>query len=234
MDPLYLVIPAYNEEETISTVVHDWHKIVSEIGLSSRLLVIDDGSKDSTYEKLLELMDELPQLVPITKQNSGHGSTVLLGYQLALEHGAAYVFQTDADGQTMPNEFWQLWEKRESYDIQIGYRKNRQDGFSRIVVTKILKLVIFFSFGLWVVDANTPFRLMSADSLKKNLPKIPQDHNLGNVLLTIVYEKAKAKIRYIPITFRPRQGGVNSINIKKITLIGWRAIKDFTLLRRVL
>lgn len=78
MDSLYLVLPAYNEEENINTVVRARCRIVSKIGASSHSLVIDDGSRDSTYEKLLELSAELTWLHPITKQNSRHGSTVLL------------------------------------------------------------------------------------------------------------------------------------------------------------
>ncbi|MEL7568548.1 MAG: glycosyltransferase family 2 protein [Eubacteriaceae bacterium] len=231
MDTLYIVIPAYNEEENIESVTKEWHAIVSKIGGNSSLLIIDDGSKDNTYQKLLELKKELPFLQPITKTNSGHGGTVLYGYSYAIDKGADYVFQTDSDGQTIADEFWPLWEQRENYDIQIGHRKGRQDGFSRVFVTKTLKLVLLLTFGLWIKDANTPFRLMSAESLKKYLPKIPVDYNLSNVLLTVLYEKSKERIKYIPITFRPRQGGINSINFKKIIKIGQKALKDFAKLR---
>ena len=227
MDKLYIVIPAYNEEANIETVIRDWHNIAVNTGEQSRIVVIDDGSKDSTYLKLEELKKELPQLIPVTKPNSGHGATVLFGYRYALENSADYVFQTDSDGQTLPSEFRQFWENREKYDFQIGYRKGRQDGFSRIIVTKTLQLVLFFQFGIWITDANTPFRLMSAASLKEFLPLIPENHNLSNVLLTVLYHKNNKAIKYYPITFRPRQGGINSINFKKITKIGWKAIKSF-------
>ena len=227
MESLYIVIPAYNEEENIEAVAREWHEVIAKTGSESRLVIIDDGGKDSTYDKLLELQEELPQLEPITKANSGHGGTVLFGYNYALEKGAKYIFQTDSDGQTIPSEFWSLWEQRENYDIQIGHRKGRQDGFSRVLVTKTLKLVLFLSFGLWIKDANTPFRLMSAKSLQEYVGQIPKDYNLSNVLLTVIYEKNKQRIRYIPITFRPRQGGENSINFKKIIPIGKKALKDF-------
>lgn len=232
MSILYVVIPAYNEEETIESVAREWHGVVARTGEDSRLVIMDDGSKDATYKKLLALEKELPLLTPVTKKNSGHGGTVLFGYEYALAHGAEYVFQTDSDGQTIPEEFWQLWDKRQDYDIQIGYRKNRQDGFSRVVVTKVLKLVLYMIFRLWITDANTPFRLMSANSLKKHVGKIPKDYNLSNVLLTVLYEREKSRMRYVPITFRPRQGGVNSINFKRIIGIGWNAVKNLRVLKR--
>ena len=232
MDKLCIVIPAYNEEVNIDSVAREWHEVVKRIGEDSQLVIISDGSKDSTYKILLNLQKELPQLIPVTKKNGGHGGTVLYGYKYALEHGADYIFQTDSDGQTLPDEIWTFWEARKDYDAQIGYRKGRQDGFSRVVVTKVLKLVLFFSFGLWITDANTPFRLMSRESLQRLIPKIPENYNLSNVLLTVLYEKEKACLRYLPITFRPRQGGVNSINLKKIVGIGKKAVKDFASLKK--
>jgi glycosyltransferase involved in cell wall biosynthesis len=231
MDKLYIVIPAYNEEANIETTARAWHDIAVATGEQSRIAIIDDGSKDSTYIKLKELQKELPQLEAITKPNSGHGATVLYGYHHALDNAADYVFQTDSDGQTLPSEFWQLWENRKNYDFQIGARKKRQDGLSRIFVTRVLQFILFLQFRMWIPDANTPFRLMSAVSLNEMLPRIPENHNLSNVLLTVLYHKNKKNIKYYPITFLSRQGGVNSINLKKIIKIGWKATKDFASLR---
>jgi glycosyltransferase involved in cell wall biosynthesis len=228
MDKLYIVIPAYNEEENIETVAREWHEVAAKVNEQSRIAVIDDGSKDSTYTKLKELQKELPQLEAVTKPNDGHGAAVLYGYRHALDNGADYVFQTDSDGQTLPSEFWQFWENRKKHDMQIGFRKSRQDGFFRIIVTKTLRFVLFLQFGIWINDANTPFRLMSSNTLSEMLPHIPENYNLSNVLLTVLYYKKNRNIKYYPITFRPRQGGVNSINFGKIIKIGWKAVRDFS------
>lgn len=231
MDKLYIVMPAYNEEENIEAVVAQWHPVVEKIGKESRLVVMDDGSKDYTYERLRRLQDRYPQLTAVTKPNEGHGGTVLRAYRYAIERGADYIFQTDSDGQTLPEEFWPLWENRQKGGLQIGQRRNREDGVSRVIVTRVLRLVLFAVFKVWVTDANTPFRLMKAAELKQVLEKIPEGFNLSNVIMTVVYEKKKAVV-YYPITFRPRQGGVNSINLRKISRIGWQAVKDFRKIRR--
>ena len=110
MEKLYIVIPAYNEEMNITSVAREWHTVVETISEDSKLVIIDDGSKDSTYQVLTELSKELPQLEVITKKNSGHGATVLYGYRYALEQNADYIFQTDSDGQTLPEEFYGFWE----------------------------------------------------------------------------------------------------------------------------
>lgn len=227
MDKLYLVIPAYNENENIEQVIKDWYPVVEKVGTESRLVVIDDGSKDNTYAIMQECAKTRPQLVPVTKSNSGHGGTVLFGYNYALKQGADYIFQTDSDGQTLPEEFWAFWEKRDAYDMVIGWRNNREDGKSRVFVTKTLKLVIKLCFGVDVTDANTPFRLMKAATLQENIGLVPKDFNLSNVIISVIYAKKKYKVKYIPITFRPRQGGVNSINMKRIIKIGIQALSDF-------
>ena len=236
MDILYIVIPAYNEEDNITKVIEDWYPVVlaHDGGGSSRLVIIDDGSKDKTFSILQMAAESRPLLCPITKPNSGHGATVLFGYRYALDHGADYVFQTDSDGQTLPEEFEPFWAQRENYDMVIGWRKGRQDGASRVFVTKTLKNVIRVCFGVTVKDANTPYRLMKAETLRHYIDLIPQNFNLSNVLLSVIYQKKGCRVQYFPITFRPRQGGVNSINMKKIFKIGKQAISDFRKLNEVI
>ena len=236
MDKLYIVIPAYNEEENIAQVVDDWYPVVEKYNGEgeSRLVIIDDGSKDSTYEILKACAETRPLMLPITKPNGGHGATVLYGYHFALNEGADYIFQTDSDGQTLPAEFSPFWEEREKYDMLIGWRRGRQDGGSRVFVTKTLKAVIRVCFGVTVTDANTPYRLMKADTLQKYIGLIPDNFNLSNVILSVIYAKKNCAVKFIPITFRPRQGGVNSINMKKIFRIGRQALSDFRDINRVL
>ncbi|MBQ3095229.1 MAG: glycosyltransferase family 2 protein [Clostridia bacterium] len=232
MDKLYIVIPAYNETETIEMVCEQWHGIAAAYGEGSRLVIINDGSKDDTYDKLVALKDKYPYLEPVTKQNEGHGATCLYGYRYALDAGADYIFQTDSDGQTRPEEFPEFWGLREQYDMVIGHRNKRQDGFSRVFVTKVLKLVTFLIFGVRVTDANTPFRLMKREFLAECLTRIPEKFNLPNVLISVYGVKKKKSVKFIPITFKPRQGGVNSINLKKIFKIGKKAWHDFRIIAK--
>lgn len=224
---LYIVMPAYNESENIEFVIKQWYPIIEKLNNGSKLLIVNDGSKDDTFDKLCVFLKKYPLLLAIDKVNSGHGATILFGYRKCIEMGAEYIFQTDSDGQTNPEEFWQFWQNRNVYDFQIGYRKGRQDGFGRIIVTKMLRFVIWFMFHEWVVDANTPFRLMKAERLKIVMEKIPENFFLANVAISAISLKQKEKCKWYPITFKPRQGGVNSINFKRIVKIGWRAIFEF-------
>ena len=94
--------------------------------------------------------------------------------------------------------------------------------------------MVGLTFRVWVEDANTPYRLMHADTLREVLKRVPEGFNLSNVLISVLYCKGPYRVKYLPITFRPRQGGVNSINIKKIVRIGWQALKDFRKIEKAL
>ena len=229
MSSLFIVIPAYNEAENIERTVSEWYPIVESHNKEgqSRLVIINDGSKDNTYELICKLAQARPLLIPLTKPNGGHGSTVLYGYRYAIEHRADYMYQTDSDGQTDPAEFEKFWQIREGYDAIFGNRTSRGDGFSRAVVEKVLCAVLWTYFHVSVPDANAPFRLMKTDYVAEYLPLMPENYNLPNALMTAFGAYFHRKIRFIPISFKPRQGGTNSINIRKIVKIGRQALHDF-------
>lgn len=232
-ETFYFVMPAYNEAENIKETIRQWYPVIRKIngeeGCKAVLTIANDGSKDDTYEIMCRMKEEeqLECFEPLDKPNGGHGQTVLFLYRHALAHGADYVFQTDSDGQTDPDEFWQMFERRHDYDFQIGYRKGRQDGFSRVFVTKTLRLIVWLMFHEWVTDANTPFRLMKSEKLQRTMDVIPPDFFLCNVAISAIAVKWNYKIRFCKITFKPRGGGVNSINMKRIFKIGWNALSDF-------
>ena len=229
---LYIVLPAYNEEANIMETVDQWHKVVEKTGHNSRLVIFNDGSLDNTFEIMLSLKDKYPQFIPFTKPNSGHGSTCLVAYKYGIKAGADYIFQTDSDGQTNPDEFWDFWERRKDYDFIIGSRNNREDGYSRVLISKILKILVWLIFKEKVADSNTPFRLMNAKKLKPVLKIIPDDFFLSNVAISVIVVKKNEKYLWLPITFKQRQGGINSINLKRIIIIGIKAIEDFKLIKQ--
>lgn len=201
-------------------------------GNKSRLVIINDGSKDDTYQILTDLAKDRPLLLPQTKSNGGHGSAVLYGYRYAIREGTDYVFQTDSDGQTNPTEFDSFWEFREKYDAIIGNRVIREDGKGRKFIENVVCVLLRLIFGVIIQDANAPFRLMRTSLIAKYIDKLPKDFNIPNIMFTTYFVYHHEKVKFIPITFKPRQGGVNSMNVKKIIKIGWNAVFDFLRLKR--
>ena len=234
MSVLYIVIPAYNESANIKKTIEQWYPVVEKHNDEgrSRLVVITDGSKDNTYELLCACAKDRTLLVPLTKPNGGHGPTLLYGYRYAIDQDADYIFQTDSDGQTDPAEFEQFWNQRGRYDAVIGNRTERGDGKSRKFVENVVCFLLRLIFGVKVPDANAPYRLMKADLVAQYIGKLPESFNIPNIMLTTFLVYYKEKVKFIPITFKPRQGGTNSINVKKIVKIGWQAVRDFRKLKK--
>lgn len=99
MDSLYIVMPAYNEEENIESVVKQWYPILDGKSENSRLVVADSGSTDHTHEILLKLKTEkYPRLEILATTNQYHGPKVIALYDYAIKNNVDYIFQTDSDG----------------------------------------------------------------------------------------------------------------------------------------
>ena len=75
-------------------------------------------------------------------------------------------------------------------------------------------------------------QVMKKEIVEKYIKKMPEDFNLPNVMLTTFFVYYKEKVKFVDISFKPRQGGVNSINLKKIIKIGWKAVEDFRKIKK--
>lgn len=231
-DTLYIVMPAYNEEANIRNVVAEWYPILAYGAEDSKMVISDGGSKDKTLGILYELQKEYPKLEVLPRPGTDHGTKVILLYKHAIEHGAQWIFQTDSDGQTVPSEFEEFWELRTKYDIIMGNRKKRGDGVGRKLVENVLRIYLKAFFGVMVPDANAPFRLMKSDIVKKYIDLMPEDFNLPNAILAACFSKYKEKVTYRVVTFQPRQGGKNYMNLKRIFKIGIGSINNFNAIRK--
>lgn len=234
MDTLYLVMPAYNEAANIEDVVRSWYPVLQNAGSDSRMIVADTGSTDRTHEILLSLSEELPQLIILSKGLRQHGPKLIQMYRFAIDHGADYIFQTDSDGQTVPAEFEGFWKLRNAYDAILGNRTVRGDGRSRANVEKFLCFMLKLYFHVSIEDSNAPFRLMRTSLVAKYLDRMPVDYNIPNVMLTTFFAYYKENFTYQVITFRPRQGGENSVDYRSIFRYGRKAMHDFSMFRKQL
>ncbi len=221
---LAIIIPAYNEQDSIDSVIEKWSKVAKSCGGS--IIVLNDGSQDKTGEKIQQQQEKYSNLIYIDKDNSGHGSSCVRGYQWAIDNDYKWIFQTDSDDQTCPEDFPKFWEIREEAPAIFGLRKKRGDGFIRLVISRVLSLSIFLIFGNFVKDANVPFRLMRSDFIKDLLPKIPKDLFLANAYLSVLINK-KSPIVWQEIGFQNRSGGIPSVKLSGFFKVGIKVIQEF-------
>ncbi len=207
---LWVIMPVFNEENALKTVIEEWVFTFDQSKYNYTFCVYNDGSNDQSAE-ILDFYSRLyPRLKVITNSNCGHGQTCLLGYRLALQNGADWIFQIDSDGQCSPKHFTTFLEKSNQYPAVFGYRKTRDDGLSRWMISRVVSVFTLLATGSWIKDANVPYRLINSSLLIHSVDKIPNDFHLANILLTYFVNKQQ-KIHWINIHFRDRIGGSPSV-----------------------
>ena len=122
-----------------------------------------------------------------------------------------FILQIDSDNQCDPIHFKKLVLQSKKNDIVFGYRVRREDGFLRLIFSRILSCVIFLRSGIYLKDPNVPYRLIKTGIMRKVIYKIPKKINLTNCYLTYLLEK-NFKIKWIKINFRKRLFGETNYN----------------------
>lgn len=211
---LCVVMPLYNEEQSIEQTVSEWlDELRSHAGIAFDMLLIDDGSNDGSLPIIEGLAAANPELRVISRANRGHGKSCLEGYRYAYENGYDLVLQLDSDGQCDPMYFRSFLEviNTDRYDSVYGWRYYRKDGMLRFGISRLLSVIAFFRTSVWVFDPNVPYRLFRSATLS-GLMTQSYKINLYNVYLAL-YHKKHSSVRYIPIVFRDRWGGSPSVKV---------------------
>ena len=221
-------MPVYNEAANIACVIREWFGCFDKIAPQFAFFALNDGSSDDTAAILDSLRRELgPRLRVVHKNNSGHGRTCRAGYELAVEQGAAWVFQIDSDGQCDPAFFESFYDNRCGHDCVFGYRRTRDDGFGRVLISCCCRALLWLRTGRYLKDPNVPYRLLRADVLQRALRSVPRDFDLHNIALTFALKREqRLRWKHLPIHFRGRQGGKNSINYRNIVAMGLGLLRD--------
>ncbi|OGM31975.1 hypothetical protein A2803_02705 [Candidatus Woesebacteria bacterium RIFCSPHIGHO2_01_FULL_44_21] len=206
---LSVFFPAYNEEGRIAMTVEHALKTIPRIAKKWEVLLIDDGSSDSTG-KIIDKLAKNKNVRAIHHMiNRGYGGAFKSGL-----YGAKYswIAFTDSDGQFDFSEIKNFIKKQKesNADIVIGYYKKRQVGKVKIITSKMWEYLVFILFGLKVRDIDCGFKLIS----KKVVDGIPDlESERGAFISSEFLIKAKKKgfkIVEIPVTHYPREVGVGT------------------------
>lgn len=231
-DLLFIVMPAYNEQDSIGDVVGSWYSAMEECCPEGHLVVSATGSTDSTVAILENLQQDLPNLELLDAPYKEHGPKLTALYRYAIDSGADYVFQTDSDGQTDPSELKSFWDMRSPSLAILGNRTSRGDGEDRAFVERVLCSMLSLFLGVRLPDANAPFRLMPAAVLSRYLPEIPPDYFLTNAVLSAYFARFEPDVLFKKISFSARPKGEQKVDFKSIFRIGFRSVADFARFRK--
>lgn len=245
MVTLYLAIPCYNEEkvlrDTSLKLLKKYSQLISKKKISekSRIVYIDDGSKDKTWELIKELSESSPFILGLKmSRNRGH-QNALYGGLMTLKDYADVVISIDADLQDDINAIDEMLDKyNEGCDIVYGVRKKRETDtfFKRFTAEAFYKMLK--SMGAEVVFNHADFRLMSKRALEAfaefkevNLflrGMVPMVGFKTGVVEYDRFERTAGESKY-PLTkmIALAWQGVTSLSIKPIRMIMWLGIFIF-------
>lgn len=232
LESLAIVMPAYNEQGCIEQVVRSWLGVLERV--PGTLIVVNDGSRDKTGEILDRLASSHASLRVVHQKNAGHGAAVMRGYREAITLGASYVFQTDSDDQFDREDFWKLWDLRETSPFVLGNRSQRHDPLVRIIISRLNAVLLLLFFGTVVRDANCPFRLFRGSLLKAMMDILPPTVFAPNIFLAVIARRGGIPLLELPVTHRERKTGTVSILRLKLLKVCLRCVEELFAFRRTL
>lgn len=199
---LSIVIPVYNEEDTIKLLCHQVKNVLDRLEESAEIIVVDDGSRDGTFNILKEIKEEIRELKVIRlRANFGQTAALSCGF----DHAQGDIIITiDADLQNDPNDIPKLLEKmKEGYDVVSGWRKHRKDPFfTRKLPSYVANKMISWITGVRLHDYGC--------TLKAYRKEIIKDIELYGQMHRFIPALAKwvgAKIGEVVVTHYPRKYG---------------------------
>lgn len=153
-DSISIVIPAYNERETIVSVVQEACAVLSSLTPSYQVLVVDDGSTDGTGDLADALMRADPAHVCVLHHatNRGFAGAIKTCYANATQD---WVFLAPADKQVDLSEIKNFVALTDNMDIVVGYRKHRADGLRREANSLVFHLLCRVLFGIRLKQIST-------------------------------------------------------------------------------
>ena len=195
-----IVIPAYNEEQTIGRVLVE----LSALGFTD-VIVIDDGSQDRTANVALEHGAQVIR----HPYNIGNGAAVKAGIRAA--SGDTIVLM-DGDGQHPPTDVPKLLALAADYDMVVGERASAsQTLLHRRLANKVFNFYVSYLVGHPIPDLTSGFRVVRADILKRFVYLLPNGFSYPSTI-TIVMFRSGFRVRYQPFTSPARTGnGVSKI-----------------------
>lgn len=217
MSRTIVVLPTYDEAENLPLIVPK----ILEQAPSIEVLVVDDDSPDGTGRLADELAARSPRVHVLhrtTKQ--GLGAAYRAGLARALEMGADFVIQMDADFSHPPDQIPRLLAEIEDHDVVLGSRY--LDGITvvnwpieRILISYFGNLYARKATGLSLSDMTGGFRCIRREMLEKiHFDRIKADGYAFQIELNYRFVKAGARIREIPFFFLDRTRGESKLSLR--------------------
>lgn len=225
---IIVVIPTYNEAENLPLLT----EALWALGLPGlEVLVVDDNSPDGTGQVADALAERWPDRFHVIHRpgKSGLGTAYITGFKRALELGAHYIVQMDADFSHSPAYIPRFLEAIRDADVVVGSRYVPQGklderwGTGRLLLSRWGNFYAKLILGVKVQDATAGFKLWRRETLLGiQLDRIRSNGYIFQVEMTYVTEKLGYRILEIPIYFEDRRIGQSKMTLSVKLEAAWR------------
>jgi len=211
IDSLSLVIPVYNEEGNLDALYERLTTSLKQIGLPYEILLIDDGSKDATWNIVRTLSSLDPHVLGL-RHRRNFGKARALSHVFAAAWGSA-VITMDGDLQDDPDELPKFIETlNDGYDLASGWKQRRQDPLGKTAPSKVFNWTVRHVTGVQLHDFNCGFKAYRQDAAK-SIRLYGELHRFTPVLANA----EGFRIAEIPVKHHPRTWGQSKYGWSRLT-----------------
>lgn len=221
---LSVFFPVFNEQDNLGHLIKEANEILPKVAQRYEILLINDGSIDNTKEVAIGLAKKYPNIRIINHvKNKGYGEALKTGIK---ESQYEWIFFSDSDLQFDLGQIVELIKYTNKYDVIIGFRKKRSEGFLRHFNASLFKLYIDILFRLHVKDIDCAFKLFKAQIVKDLKLNSGSAFTSSEILYRL--KKKGLVFKQVPVDHFPRRfGSPTGANIKVIIKACWQALETY-------
>ena len=206
---LSIVVPVHDEEDNVGPLYEALTTALKELGRTYEIIVVDDGSRDETYQRLLPFAeaDESFKLIKL-RRNFGQTAAMAAGFDRAV---GQIVIPMDGDLQNDPTDIPRLLAKLdEGYDVVSGWRKDRRDNAVRRLPSRAANWLIGRVTGVRLHDYGCTLKAYRADVIEET-----RLYGEMHRFLPALAAQTGARIAEIPVQHHPRVSGRSKYGLKR-------------------
>src|SRR3990172_230005 len=215
-----IVIPAYNEEESIAMQIKAVREVMDKADWTYEVIVVDDGSTDDTAQKVVGQEAKLISL----PQNHGYGAALKIGIN---EAQAEWIVIIDADGTYPCTAIPELLDMAHKYDMVVGARigENVHIPFLRKPAKWLLNMLANYLSGRHIPDLNSGLRVLKKSIVKRFMPLLPSGFSF-TTSITLALLCNDYLVMYHPVDYYRRIGNskIRSVDAYHFLLLILRTI----------
>jgi len=208
-DLISIVVPVNDEADSLGQLVEEIRAVAARNNLNIELVLVDDGSRDGTWDLIRRLASEDSRVRGIRfRRNFGKAAALAAGFDAA---GGKIVFQMDGDLQDDPEEIPRFLARlADGFDVVNGWKKKRRDPWHKVWPSRVFNRLVSWSTGLRLHDHNCGFKCFRAEATKE----IRLYGELHRFIPVIAHSRGY-RVAEIEVQHRPRRFGRSKYGMRR-------------------